>query len=173
MPSQVPFEFIGLARRLWKRVEAEHRVVKPAQEALLALLASLEPRRGFRSPPRAAALRQVAARWQTLPATARLGLKLTLGSNRLTLSEIRVLPSKMRMQGWAEPELALGVRLTQITFERRRLDIKRMPLGDACLHALARRYERGPSRDDDAVMADLFALAEGYGDLALTPGDFR
>jgi hypothetical protein len=65
------------------------------------------------------------------------------------------------------------VRLTQIEFARRRLSIKRIPLGDACLHALARRYERGPDRDDDAVLADLVALAEGFGNHALVGGDFR
>jgi hypothetical protein len=171
-PGRVPFEYIGLARRLWQRVEAEQRTVKPAQDCLVSSLEALSPRRGFRQPPLRPTLRQFAARWRALPSTALLGLKLVETGDRLSLAEIRVLPSRMRMEGWVEPELALGVRLTQIEFARRRVSIKRIPLGDACLHALARRYERGPDRDDATVLADLFALAEAY-EQALTPGDFR
>jgi hypothetical protein len=67
----------------------------------------------------------------------------------------------MRMESWVESELALGIRLTEVRFTRRVLDIKRRPLGDACLHALARRYQRGADRSDAAVLSDLWALAGG------------
>lgn len=156
-------------------MDAEHRAAKPAQARLIATLEALKPRPGFRQPPLRETLREFAAGWSALSRTARLALKLVEAGDRLTLAELRVVPSRMRMAGWSESEseLALGIRLTQIECQRRHLSIKRTLLGDACLHALARRYERGRDRSDAAVLADLFALAEAYPERVLTLGDFR
>jgi hypothetical protein len=77
------------------------------------------------------------------------------------------------MEGWEEDELAIGIRLTKISFKHRVLDIKRRPLGDACLHALARRYQRGEDRSDAAVLKDLWELAQAFPQAAATGGDFR
>jgi hypothetical protein len=97
--GRVPFEYIGLARRLYRLVEAEQRTVKPAQDRLVATLEALAPRRGFRTPTLRPTLRQFATAWRDLPATAQLALKLVEAGDHLSLAEIRVLPSKMRMEG--------------------------------------------------------------------------
>jgi hypothetical protein len=169
----VPREYVGLARALWLHVQAEHQVVKPAQEQLIALLEELKPRRGFRQRKVLPTLRVVAAKWRALPATARLAFKVTGSGDRFSLAEVRVIPSKMRMADWDESELALALRLTEIECRRRKLSIKRRPLGDACLHALARRYQRGEDRSDDSVLEDMWALADAFPQQAPAGGDFR
>jgi hypothetical protein len=57
-------EYVGLARQLWQRVEAEHQVIKSAQEHLIATLEALEPRRGSSAKydPRCVGLRRSGAR---------------------------------------------------------------------------------------------------------------
>jgi hypothetical protein len=172
-PGIVPREFIGLARQLWQRVDAEARIVNPAQLRLIQTLEELEPRRGFRQRKVLPTLRSVTARWRHLPSFARLAFKVTGSTERFKLVEIRATPAKMHMIGWSEDELAIGIRLTEISFKRRVLDIKRKPLGDACLHSLARRYQRGVDRSDAAVLADLWELAQAFPEQALTGGDFR
>jgi hypothetical protein len=99
---------------LWRRLEAEHLVVRPAQDRLIASLEELAPRKGFRRLPIAATLRPVAARWRALPAETRLALKLTQHGEKLSLAEVRIVPSKMRMEGWDDTELVLGLVLIQI-----------------------------------------------------------
>jgi hypothetical protein len=174
-PGVVPREFVGLARALWNRVAAEARIVNPAQRALIETLASLKPRKGFRQPPFGPTLRAFVDGWHALPSTARLAFKFAQKGDDFQLVEIRATPANMRMADWVESELAIGIRLVEINFKRRVLDIKRRPLGDACLHALARRYERcvGADRSDAAVLGDLWALAEAFPAAALAGGDFR
>jgi hypothetical protein len=172
-PGTVPAEFIGLARRLWLAVDAEARIIGPAQRRLIATLEELEPRRGFRQRKVLPTLRQVTAHWRHLPSFARLAFKVEGSAERFSLIEVRATPAKMHMAGWEDDELAIGIRLTEINFQRRVLDIKRRPLGDACLHALARRYQRGVDRSDAAVLSDLWELAQAFPEQALTGGDFR
>jgi hypothetical protein len=148
-------------------------VVNPAQRRLIATLEELESRRGFRQRKVLPTLRAVTARWRHLPSFTRLAFKVEGPADRLKLVEVRATPARMHMQGWQHDELALGIRLTEINFRRRVLDIKRRPLGDACLHALARRYQRGHDRSDAAVMADLWELAQAFPKRALAGGDFR
>lgn len=69
------------------------------------------------------------------------------------------------MANWREEELAIGIRLTEIEFRpREKLLIRKLPMADAALHAVARRWERaGPERRSDAdVLRDLLVLAEAY-----------
>jgi hypothetical protein len=171
--SHVPAEFVGLARQLWQRVAAEARIVNPAQRRLIETLEGLKPRPGFRQRPLRPTLRAVLDGWRALPSTARLAFKLRQEGDDFELVEIRATPAKMRMADWVESELALGIRLTEVRFQRRVLDIKRRPLGDACLHALARRYQRGADRSDAAILSDLMALAEAFPAAAPAGGDFR
>jgi hypothetical protein len=105
--------------------------------------------------------------------TARLAFKVQEAGERFTLCEVRVVPSRMRMEGWDKSELALAVRLTEIEFAHGHLSISWRPLGDACLHAIARRYQRGEDRSDAAVLADLWALAEAFPQQAANSGDFK
>jgi hypothetical protein len=169
----VPREFVGLARVLYLRLEREYLAVRPAQEQLIASLEKLAPRRGFRRLPIRDTLNTVARRWRALPAETRLGpLKLAQHGEKLSLAEVRIVPSKMRMEGWDDTELVLGLVLIQIDYGRE-ISVQRRPLGDACLHALARRYQRGDSRSDNAVLADLLELACAFPDQALAGGDFR
>jgi hypothetical protein len=102
-----------------------------------------------------------------------LAFKVEGSAERFKLVEIRATPAKMHMAGWEEDELAIGIRLTEIEFKHRVLDIKRRPLGDACLHALARRYQRGEDRADSAVLKDLWEPAPAFPQAAATGGDFR
>jgi hypothetical protein len=172
-PGVVPREFVGLARQLWQRVDAEARIVNPEQRRLIAMLEALEPRRGFRQRKVVPTLRSVTAHWRHLPSFARLAFKVTSSAEGFKLVEVRATPTRMHMQGWETDELAIGIRLVEIEFKRRVLDIKRRPLGDACLHALARRYQRGDNCSDNAVLADLLELACAFPERALAGGDFR
>jgi hypothetical protein len=169
----VPREFVGLARQLWQRVDAEAQIVNPEQRSLIGQLEQLAPRKGFRQRKVLPTLRSVTARWRHLPHFARLAFKVTGSAERFTLIEVRATPARMTMIGWETDELAIGIRLTEISFKHRVLDIKRRPLGDACLHALARRYQRGEDRSDAAVMAELWELAQAFPERAAAGGDFR
>jgi hypothetical protein len=146
-------------------------VVRPAQDRLIASLEALAPRKGFRTAPKRT-LAEVAARWRALPAETRLALKLKQHGEKLSLAEVRVIPSRMKMETWDGTELVLGLMLSQIDCGRE-LAISRRPLGDASLHAVARRFERGADRSDAAVLSDLWALAEAFPERALVGGDFR
>jgi hypothetical protein len=167
--DRLPLEFIGRARALWKLVDSEGKIVRPRQDALIARLEALAPPRpGFRRPPRRPTLRAVRAVWRALPGFGRLGLKIDLdGDDRLSIFEFRAVSTRMRMEAWgseAADELAVGLLMIEVTFDPKRdLSIRRMPLGDCCHHAIARRYERGLDRRDEAVLRDVFSLAQHFG----------
>jgi hypothetical protein len=173
-PGIVDREWVGKARALWRRLEREYTVVRPAQDQLIAAVERLLPRRrGFRRLPIAATLRTVASRWRALPAETRLGpLKLSQTGEKLSLAEVRVVPSRMRMESWSESELVLGLSLIQIDYGDQ-IIVSRKPLGDASLHAVARRYQRGTDRSDKAVLRDLLELACAFPEQVLSGGDFR
>jgi hypothetical protein len=169
----VPREFTGLARQLYRRLEVEYLAVKPVQERLIGEVERLVPRKGFRRLPIAATLRTVAAQWRAMPAASRLGpLKLTQHGEKLSIAEVRVVPCKMKYQSWTDMELVLGLLLIQIDYGHE-IAISRRPLGDAGLHAVARRFERGTDRSDAAVLADLLELACAFPERAMAGGDFR
>jgi hypothetical protein len=173
-PGIVPREWVGRARALWRWLEREYTVVRPAQDQLIAAVERLVPRRrGFRRLPIAETLRTVASRWRALPAETRLGpLKLSQTGKKLSLAEVRVVPSRMKMESWSESELVLGLSLIQIDYGDQ-IIVSRKPLGDASLHAVARRYQRGTDRSDKAVLRDLLELACAFPERAIAGGDFR
>ena len=173
-PGVVDREWVGRARALWRRLEAEYLIVRAAQDQLIAAVERLgHRRRGFRRLPIAETLRTVASRWRALPAETRLGpLKLSQTGKKLSLAEVRVVPSRMKMESWSESELVLGLSLIQIDYGDQ-IIVSRKPLGDASLHAVARRYQRGTDRSDKAVLRDLLELACAFPERAIAGGDFR
>jgi hypothetical protein len=173
-PGVVDREWVGRARALWRRLEREYTSVRAAQDQLIAAVERLgHRRRGFRRLPIAETLRSVASRWRALPAETRLGpLKLSQTGKKLSLAEVRVVPSRMRMESWSESELVLGLSLIQIDYGAQ-IIVSRKPLGDASLHAVARRYQRGTDRSDKAVLRDLLELACAFPEQVLTGADFR
>jgi hypothetical protein len=166
--DRLPLEYVGRARALWRRIDAEGKLVRPRQDELVARLESLASRPGFRRPMRRPTLRGFRAAWKGLPGFGRFALKIDLTSDdRLSLTEFRAVAGKMKMSAWgdnADSELAVGVLMIEVTFDPKRdLSIRRTPLGDVCLHGLARRFERGLDRSDEAILRDVFSLAQHFG----------
>ena len=66
----------------------------------------------------------------------------------------------MKFADWTgEAELAIGIWSTAVISKPPQFAFERTLLADVGLHALARRYERGAGRDDDAVLRDLAVLS--------------
>ncbi len=155
MSALVPFEHLGRARALRTRCARAWARVEPEQARLLA---PMRPRPGFSPMPSHAYLRGVARAWRRLPPLGRLRLSCTAEGGALRIVELPVVPMRIAAPGWDEDEPAIGVGLVTVEVRPPRLTELGVVLAAVGLHALARRYERGP-RDDAAVLADLVALA--------------
>jgi hypothetical protein len=81
----------------------------------------------------------------------------------------------MTFAGWGEgqDELAVGLELLTLILARGRFASETKILADVGLHALARRFERGDDRSDDAVLANLKPLAGGHAEAVTTEATSR
>ena len=166
--TYVPKLCVGLARTLRSRIAAEHpRVLKLRTE----LIETIKPRRGFRKYQ----TQRIADCWTyILPAFGRLALIAEAPSpGRLKIAELRAIPCRMTFDAWdGADELAIAVELLTLILDKGRFAKATKIYADVGLHALARRYERGEDRSDDAVLADLRPLAEGHAQAVTNGGDF-
>jgi hypothetical protein len=148
--------YVGLARSLWYRLRAEHERVRPERDRLIRTFQAHAANRQLTGK----VINRLLAQWADLPGLGRLGLEIEQpAGGGLRLTELRCIPSRMTLEGWNEPELAIGLDALRIVYvPRREIAVKRDPLGDVCHHAVARRYERCRDRSDDAVLRDVAAL---------------
>lgn len=165
---RVPAEFVGLARALRAQMAAEHARWEPCAAELIELT---QVRTGFRRPK----ARHVAELWSALPgAGARLGHISKSKPARLRIAELRLFPARLRMDHWPPDadELSLSLACITLGMEGSRIITDHTLLADVGLHALARRYERGRGRHDEAVLGDVALLAGAYERVVAQGGAF-
>jgi hypothetical protein len=160
-------EFIGLARTLRNKVVkaravgAGDRLIKPFQ-----------PRPEFTPFPSHRLLYRLARDWDRLPTVGRLSSIASLREGRLQLAELRVIPARIRFEGWDDDELALSLRSIAAICAPPAFTASRTLIADVGLHALARRFERGADRSEEAVLHDLAPLAREHRGIAEHGGEF-
>lgn len=167
--GRVPSEFVGLARALHRKIADVHPAAEAAADRLLS---PFRPRPCFTPMPRHAELRRLAQQWRRLPSFGRLRLVISSDPGHLQILELRVTPSRIEADGWAEDEPALAIKLTTIAIKPPEFEEKHLLIAGIGLHALARRYQRGADRADAAVLADLLPIATGYRATARAKGEF-
>jgi len=174
--SEVPREFVGLARdfveRVHKENEATLRVVRRVEATVI------EPRIGGRGKHtlRPEHVRQIERIWRDMPETFRIGPTVfDHPKHGLRIEEMRLQALRRNLGDWTdrdkkEPAIAVSVMLA--TVERKEGWHYRwreyITIG---LHALARRYERGDGRDDAAILRDIEALVDASCELAKSDSD--
>ena len=168
--TRVPIEYVGLARAFRARIaDADAIAIKVFQQTSQQLMD-----RARRHPvPRADILSAVARAWRsTVPAFGRLDQRITLKGKWLSISETRCIPQHYRQAEWEDDAREPGVSVVRIGMSiapRRELALAMYTLCSASLHALARRYQRGQPTNDDAIIADLHALAAAHERLRVLP----
>jgi len=137
-----------------------------------ALLQPFRPVAGFTPMPRHDHLRRLARRWRALPAFGRLRLVAKFDFGKLQIVELRVAPAGIVAAGWSEEEPAFAVMLRTVAIAPPEFVETTRLLAAVGLHGLARRFERGADRTDDAVLRDLLPLACGCPAAIRAGGDF-
>jgi hypothetical protein len=171
--ARVPVEYVGLARRFRDRLAAPAAEARAGIAEIELLLRVANPRPGFRTPPAAQLAREVVRRWRVLPEFGTLETHASAVGRHLRLAELRVVPAKMRFESWeGDAELALALTMTLVKGALPRIVVERRLIADLGLHGLARRYERGTDRADEAVLVDLAALAPAWRAATERGGDF-
>ncbi len=160
--TRVPAEVMRQARYFRDGLKLTSLACSGRMDAIVAPLLA----RWRRSPiPRPETLQDAARAWKALPGFGRLDTTVDLTKRSLQIRELRASASDFRAQGWstAEPGLSvLGVVL-EVAPHRCVFDI--LSLATVSLHALARRYQRGFSITDAAIMHDLHILAKAHAEL--------
>lgn len=155
----VPAEFVGRARHLINRVNADYGQWQTEAEALLL---SLVPRAGFRVRPRVEGLRNVARAWDRLPALGRVISSAKVVGRRLSIIEFRARPLRMSLDFWrpGSDEITLEIfgRGIEVDLPRGVFKDTERCVVSVGIHALARRFERSLDRRDESVLSDLVPL---------------
>jgi hypothetical protein len=165
----VPVEFIGRARALRRRVAAEHEAFEAAAERMVA---PLRPRPGFRPVPRHVLMRALLTAFRRRLRAGRLALSAEFAGGGLTLTDLRLAPAGVSSDAWAEDEPAVAIVAYRLCIRPPAFSETGALVCTVGLHALARRYERGADRTDDAVIADLGCLARLLPDALRRGGEF-
>jgi hypothetical protein len=87
---------------------------------------------------------------------------LDLRKRTLRICQLRVCPSDFRAAAWNVDEAGLSVLGLQLDIGPHRFNFAMPSLVTVSLHALARRYQRGLDISDEAIFADLHALARSH-----------
>jgi hypothetical protein len=93
-------------------------------------------------------------------------------AGELRVVEVWAIPARLEHETWAEDEPALALLLRSITIHPPEFAETNHRIVGAGLHSLARRFQRGASRSDRAVLRDLLALAEGCPAAVAAGGEF-
>jgi hypothetical protein len=174
--GRVPAEFTGLARQFRTAVQAEDHRVDQA-------LAVIEPpiRERLRTHPklRPEAPMGVLRAWaETVPSAFRLGpSRIARVRTEFAINENRITSSWITDRAWGEDaSRERGVSICKLTFAVHAGKLTKVwqPIACISMHALARRLERGASRDHSALIDDLAALiaVPDAGERVDTPGGF-
>jgi len=157
--DRVPAEFIGLARAFRGRVaDADVGVI----DVIRATSRQLVERMGRHPVPRAETLAGIVRAWRTTAPFARISLSSTFERKTLAIVETRVASHSYHDADWQQDALEPGISVVRISLAiapRTRPALSFATLCAVSLHALGRRFERGHPIDDDAIIADIAALA--------------
>jgi hypothetical protein len=165
-------EFVGLARQFRSRVVAAERAFVDDIEPMVA---PLRPRERFTPVPRQVVVRILGRTWRYRGPLGRLDLVARYDNPRLDLIDIRLADAKVICDAWVgddEPALAVVLHHVGIAPPAPLRESATM-LASLGLHALARRYQRGADRSDDAIKADLLALAHAAPGAVIDGGGFE
>jgi len=168
--TRVPAEFVGKARTFRSRIEAADTIAIRVIQTTSRMLTDRMQRHPV---PRPEILAAVSRAWRVvMPPTGRISQELTLDRKALCIVETRLCPQRYHVSAWEadawEPGVAV-VRLSLRIAPYTRLSLSIQNLCCASLHALGRRFERGCQRTDDAIIADLAALAAAHEALVEQP----
>jgi hypothetical protein len=119
--------------------------------------------------------------WRGLPGIGRLGFESEITKDRSIISDVRLRPVTTADPDWQDggAELALSVIDNRFQIGGGKMDFQPITLAVVSLHALARRYQRGFTNDDGAILHDLrmialaapaFVSGKG-GDICIPAGD--
>jgi hypothetical protein len=167
--SHVPSEFRGLARRLRSRIADD---AKQAHELSGQLLEPFRPRPGFTPMPRKARIELLSKCWQAMPSYGRLRIVYSHVGSKFSLAEFRAEPAEIYAENWHANEPAIGVSLRVITIDPPRFEENCIAMTAVGLHAVGRRYQCGPDKDDKLVLNDLLSLALQVPQIVRTDGEF-
>src|SRR5262249_45332391 len=139
--ARIPFEFVGRARDLRRRL---HNSASAAVAEGDKLLQPLRPAPGKTPMPSHRYLRQFARRWRALPAFGRLRLQIEFAKGRLTIIELRCIPTVIALPGWVQDEPALALGLQIIIAEPPSFTENRRILATLGLHGLPGAIKEAP-----------------------------
>jgi hypothetical protein len=159
--ARIPLEFIGQARALRQRIDRENERYEKAAERLIK---PFRPADRWHPMPRVAMLEELGQRWRGLPAVGRLRATASCNSGKLSITEMRVEPSRLKIAAWQDElgEPAVSIILRMISISPPRFSDRTRTAAIFGLHALARRHERGANRTAQAVLEDMKALGLAY-----------
>jgi hypothetical protein len=158
----VPFEFVGLARQLWRKVEAEDRVCAEGLDRVEAILLRRLTRKPSLRPEHVVEIERI---WRAMPHRFRFGpTEYQPPRKRLHIRELRLISHISRAKSWAPEspsEPGLGVFLITCEVSKRGgYTFGSVPFATISLHALARRFQRGRDRSEAAVLRDINDLVK-------------
>jgi len=160
LPSQVPVEFVGLARQFRREADRE----EAANTAALTPIIGPINRRLRRYPKRQLRdgdFRRLADAWESLPRDYRLAFRANTDprGRRGLILDVRVHAITMLSDQWepdaTEPSIALTTHCLEVPLVRKPAA---QTIASISLHALARRYERGGDRSHHLILDDLRSI---------------
>jgi hypothetical protein len=164
-------EFLARARHLRALIV---KATPPFEEACERALRPLVPRPAWPEPAgRGDYYKGIVARYRHIRSPCRLDLGSRIEpSGSLVLSELQVCASTIKRPDWGSgDEAALSV--VMVAAKTHPFRIERSLIADIGLHALSRRYQRGWTADDRAVLLDLAPLGSRWAAAVKAGGEFR
>jgi hypothetical protein len=158
----VPAEYRGLARQLISRV---HQVDQVALRVVKSITAPLQARLNRHPVLRAEQTSGTEWAWRgQVPAEFRVGpVRIQRrGRHELRITETRICAQLLRRVDWDEAERGLGIVEIGVHVSDGTLRGISELRASISLHAIARRFERGP-RDEAGVLDDIAVLADVTG----------
>jgi hypothetical protein len=171
----VPKEYVGRARALRQRIEAEDDEYAATIGKLIAPIAARRRKFPVRN-LRPGMLPAFVQGWRYMDARDyRTDLAARLERTRASITERRVVAGAARSGAWGEDDFEIGVGIDEVTVtvDGNRLDLSSRTLVLFSLHALARRYQRGRDNDDAAILHDLDLAARADPDGLDAGGGFK
>jgi hypothetical protein len=151
-------EFKGQARSWLSKLDADNASFDSLADALARTVR--EPiKRGKIATPEM--LQELARRWRDeLPTEGRLQLEIDISQRCLAIRDLRIARSEQFLGHWTHGEDALVIFIACVTAKRRSyFTFQRHLCATVGLHALSRRFQRAFDCSDEAIRADLIALA--------------
>jgi hypothetical protein len=149
--------------------------IEADRNQLIGILERLRPTPRFQPIPKLKVLRALPEAWRALSLLGRLKIiaEFDEDTKTLKLGEIRLAQASIGDVSWDDTEDALSINLHQYTITQKSFSAINGTIAGCGLHSLARRYERGAVRTDEAVLRDLQALALNISDAVKQGGDFN